>query len=133
MGVGDNSHPLLVGSGNTQVFDQIRINRQLVVGVCGANPIFLSRPTKPTLFSHDPLDFFVIDTPALALELLGHPAVSIPGKIQENSFHAIDQHSVRMPLLRLVDVSAFGKIHRLASPFNVFDEGAVVGNELTLF
>jgi hypothetical protein len=133
MGVGDNSRPLLVGSGYTQVFRSDLDNRQLVVAVCGANPIFLSRPTKPTFFSHDPLDFLVIDTPALAFELLGHPAVSIPGRIQANFFHAIDQHSVRMPLLRLVDVSAFGKIHRLASPFNVFDEGAVVGNELTLF
>ena len=133
MDVGDIGHPQLVGSGYTQVFDQVRINRQLVVAVCGANPFFLSRPTKPTLFSHDALDFLVIDTPAFALELLGHPAVSIPVKIQANLLHAIDQHSVRRPLLRLVVVSAFGKIHQLAPPFNVFDEGAVVGNELSFF
>lgn len=43
---------------------------------------FFSWPAKPSLFAHNAVNFFVIDKPAFTLELLGHPAASIPGEVK---------------------------------------------------
>jgi hypothetical protein len=61
MDVGDIGHPQLVDSGYIKIFDQVRIYRQLVVAVSGANPFFLSGPAEPSSLVHDAKDFLVID------------------------------------------------------------------------
>ena len=104
-----------------------------MVAIGGADPSFLLWPAKPSLLAHDAVNFLVIDQSAFAFELLGYTAISIPGKVQKNLLHTLNQRLVRSFFLRLVVVTASGKIHQFTPPFNVFDEGAVFGNELSFF
>ena len=59
-----------------------------MVAVGCANLFALARPAIPALLTHDPGNFLVIDDRAFALQLFGHPVVSIPGKVQANLLHA---------------------------------------------
>ena len=129
----DIGHPQLVDAVQLQAFDQVRVNRQPVVAVGGANQFFLLRPAKPAVAAHDARNLLVIDPPAFAFELGGHTPISIIGKIQASLLHTREQRFVSWFLLRLVIASSPGKIHQFTPPFNVFDQGAIVGNELALF
>jgi hypothetical protein len=63
------------------------INPKIVTVVGCADPFALARPATPAFLTHDPGNFLVIDDPAFALQLFGHPAVSVPGKVQTNLLH----------------------------------------------
>ena len=92
-----------------------------MVAICGANPIFLPGPAKPPLFTHDSMNFLMINQPPFPFELFGNAAVSI------------NENRIRRFFLRLIVVGSSGKIHQFAPPFKVFDEGAIFGNELSFF
>ena len=102
MDIGDIGHPDLVDGVYPDVPHQVWIDPEPMLAVCRGNPFPLPGPTEPTLLTHDPGDFLVVDLPSLAMKLLSDSTIPVAGKLQTDITDPADQGIFRRDLLILV-------------------------------
>jgi hypothetical protein len=67
MGGCNIGHPQMVGAIRCEILDQLGIDSKIMVAVGCKDPFALARPAAPTLLTHDPGNFFVVDDPTFEL------------------------------------------------------------------
>lgn len=68
------------------------------------------------------------------MELPGHPAVTVAGKLRDDRLDALDQMRIISGLVVwLVVIGAAGQVHEVAPPFGAFEEVTMLSNEPALF
>ena len=86
--VGDIGNPGLVQPANSHSPNQVRIDRELMVTVRSGNPLTIDTAEQITL-PHQTQDFLVVDQLPLVFQLMGNPAVAIPGKLKAYSLNSV--------------------------------------------
>jgi len=104
-----------------------------MIAVRSSNPAPFALSDKSTL-AHDAQYLLMVYWISATVKLLGHPAVSVAGEINDDGLNLSDQ-TIVIPegVLWLVVIRAARQVHDFAPPFGAFDEVTMLSNELSLF
>ena len=94
--VGDVGHPELVDIAQHQVFREVRIHQEVVLGIGGGHELAAALRQQIVLL-HQPPNFFRIYRPALPVQHLGHFAIAIVRMPERGALNQIAQFLIQFP------------------------------------